>query len=169
MCNKKFATIGGMKTHIKTAHLDKREYKCETCEKSFNQLTILKGHIERVHENVKSYKCEICEKEFALRTVLLQHIKERHENMNTPKEICPFCNKQFITRLKFLQEHIENVHKKTKEYQCDLCDKKFGRSGSLLGHQKTIHSNETFTCIICNKSLRKSFYKRHMRIHEKMP
>ena len=167
VCNKKFSSTSNMKLHIDAVHLGVKRYQCKLCHESFSHSNVLKSHSKRVHEGTASYKCLICEKVFHLRSDLLLHIKRRHENRQSPNEICPYCNKQFKSGSRFLREHIENIHNKVKNYACDLCDTTFGGQSLLKVHRKTIHNNETFTCNICNKSLRKSFFKRHMAFHEK--
>ena len=99
---------------------------------------------------------------------MLLHIRKLHQNIQSPENICPICETQFKSGSKFLQEHIENIHNNIKNQQCDMCGKSFAGISDLSIHRKTVHNNETVTCKICFKSLRKSFFKRHMAIHQKL-
>ena len=168
ICNKKFASTSTLKLHINSVHLGERKHKCELCSTTFTAKSSLLGHKRRVHEKETNFKCDICGKDFFQRSELSQHIKKLHQNIQSPEDICPICKKQFKSGSKFLQEHIENIHNNIKNHECDMCGKSFSGLSDLSIHRKTVHNNETFTCYICHKSLRKSFFKRHMAIHEKL-
>ena len=54
-----------LKKHIRTIHLDHKDYKCEICGKSFSEAGSFKRHIQNKHDLCKDKKCDICSKSFS--------------------------------------------------------------------------------------------------------
>jgi len=65
---------------------------------------------------------------------------------------CEQCDKTF-GRKDNLKTHINTVHLKQKKYKCDLCDKSFGQKQQLKRHINTFHlKQKNFKCDHCNES-----------------
>lgn len=55
--------------------------------------------------------------------------------------ICEYCGKQFTN--KTIKRHIETKHKREeKKFNCDWCNKTFGRKDNLQVHIKNVHKNK---------------------------
>ena len=70
-----------------------------------------------------------------------------------------------------LKRHINTVHEKIKQFQCELCPKKFSQSIDLKRHVAAIHLQlKSFTCDICNQAFSQQCnLKRHKQTkHEKI-
>merc|ERR1712035_273875 len=48
-------------------------------------------------------------------------------------------------------KHVEQVHKKILEFQCDICGNKFGSRTNLKKHMYTHTKKYPFNCLHCNK------------------
>ena len=65
---------------------------------------------------------------------------------------CEICNKTF-GRKGNLNVHFKTVHLKQKPYKCDHCDKSFGEKSHLNVHVKLIHLKlKPYNCDQCDKS-----------------
>jgi hypothetical protein len=57
---------------------------------------------------------------------------------------CPVCKKS-VMRSAGLRIHLKNVHLGLKSQSCDLCDRKFTSSTSLVCHKKSAHNIDHLT------------------------
>jgi KRAB domain-containing zinc finger protein len=52
-----------------------------------------------------------------------------------------------------IRRHIECVHEKLKQPQCNICQKSFGLRSSLYRHVQSVHANKKpFKCDLCKYS-----------------
>lgn len=137
ICNKTFVSL---KMHIKTVHENVRTYSCPHCEKSFAKKSGLDRHVTTVHEKLKNYPCPICEKAFGEKAQLTKHIAT-HANpansMNQPEKKfkCLECNRTFAKK-EWLKRHGDTVHKRLRNFHCDLCDKAYPQKYMVINcHQ----------------------------------
>ena len=87
-----------------------------------------------------------------------------HDNK---KQLCPICNKQIGKD--YLILHMKHVHKKVKDYECDLCESSFTRPIGLQEHKSTIHNRElNYKCKHCGKSFgfQANLIRHERSIHE---
>lgn len=91
--------------------------------------------------------CEFCERQFNYETQLSLHIIEVHGERNVE---CPICNRTFYNQ-KTLQDHIDGIHKKSKNYKCDFCHKLSTTASEHNRHVKYKHNNVPKVQVICNK------------------
>ena len=77
--------------------------------------------------------------------------------------ICPICDKILVQSN--LNRHVKIVHEGIKNYQCQICEQKFSRSGKLQKHVKIIHEGiKDYQCHICVKKFGQlKHLKRHVK------
>lgn len=105
--------------------------------------------------------CPVCNKFFSQRANLITHIARVHENSkNFFCQICP--GKSFVQKHD-LNRHVSICHQ--KNFECEICFKKFGQKSVLNAHFKTVHQKiQNFGCSKCDlKFGTNSSYKRHFR------
>jgi len=115
-CNKKWSSKSGMKSHIRTTHLNLISYQCEECVYVSKYRHALKAHVLAVHEGV-THTCEFCGYEAKYKTNILSHIKFVHKKVE--KLQCHLCEYQAPKKY-LLDYHIQGMHEKTA-LQCDQC------------------------------------------------
>merc|ERR1712150_315103 len=61
--------------------------------------------------------------------------------------------------------HIRTVHQGIKEFECHVCEKKFGYTGSLSTHIRTVHQGiKEYECHVCKKRFgRVGVLNKHIR------
>lgn len=64
---------------------------------------------------------------------------------------CEICGISFAKRSNKLR-HIQTVHNRLKQFECDLCEAKFGLKADLGRHRYRIHESRAFCCVTCGKS-----------------
>ena len=126
-----------------------------------------------VHRRLKNIKCDICGECFNTKIEIGQHINHKHENKK-PKIKCNLCEKWLRGFSENLKKHILRKHKNTttdtrKDFECNLCNKKFAEKGYLINHIRETHENEHNYCELCSKSFATpSNLKHHMKsLHQK--
>ena len=98
-----------------------------------------------------SFMCNLCSKYFNSDLNLKRHITQAHEKQNgfkftassykigKPKpNICQLCNIIF-REFSSLQDHLDNVHKSNRNYECDKCGKIFEKQFNLKIHIDNVH------------------------------
>ena len=125
------------------------ELKCKLCQKKFRTPRDLKKHITTEHtkaqlnnhtETVHICKnCGICGKSLKDR----RHKKEHVEGI---EHFCETCSKG-LGRKKHLLNHITTVHKKSGNFTCAFCGKKFVQLSMKKIHE-TKHTKK-YNCIHC--------------------
>ena len=133
ICDETFALEENLKTHLFDEHLkndvNHKAFKCEMCDKSFKLRCNLTQHFSRIHENTYRFQCKHCEKDFKFAGNLKRHVRDCHsidENQEIVKKPhkCNICDKSFPNKSLFMN-HISRSHKKTFEFKCDFCEKRF--------------------------------------------
>lgn len=119
--------------------------------------------------------------------------RRRRRKINDEKVVCNHCDKSFKSQ-KRLQDHLDDIHflinekiddfdeggeeeiktakkvEKSTTFQCDQCEKSFGKMQHLRNHFQASHSGNAFTCDNCQRSFSyKSALDRHLKIvHQKI-
>merc|ERR1712071_656690 len=75
---------------------------------------------------------------------------------------CTICSKQFRKGNQMVS-HVERVHKKMLNYQCEVCGNKFATPTNLKKHSFTHTKNYPFNCAHCNKGFPSEF--KYMQEH----
>lgn len=80
---------------------------------------------------------------------------------------CEICGISFAKRSNKMR-HIQTVHNRLKQFECDLCGQKFGLKADLGRHRYRIHESRAFSCDRCGKSFaEQSQLELHIRVtHE---
>ena len=101
----------------------------------------LQRHISTIHENkkianpsksVKEFKCDSCSKSFVSLSNLQRHEKTIHEGTKYQCEIC----QNLYHSVAQLSMHFDAIHKKKKDFRCELCGKQCAWKSNLKRHLK---------------------------------
>ena len=93
----------------------------EECKKK--EYVNLAQHLKYTHGDQK-YKCDQCEKVYKRKFSLVTHVRQRHTDPSEYKHTCMECSMTFTCHSQ-MKCHIDAVHKKKKNYQCDQCEMSF--------------------------------------------
>ena len=159
-CPKRFQTVYNMIIHIKRQHSKgKSEFICQHCGKRFNSKVATSNHIKFKHNNGGKL-CNICSKDFKDNYALQRHLSS-HDN-KTDK--CTKCGREF----KDLESHLKKCGKRkmSRQYVCDICNKKYLCKRYLHVHIKNKHQGcDLFSCDCGNTYSYKCSLKRHQKMY----
>lgn len=159
-------------------------YKCDHCSKTF----ILKNRYLK-HKKSCNFQCTYCLKVLSNKRCLLRHIQDLHKKKSHPCPHCDFvgrstsalvyhklkhfdkqfqcdvCKKKFLTK-HILKTHVLYAHERSARDICPVCGKVFHNRCSLKFHLRIHNNDRNYTCTYCPKR----FYmlnalKRHLRTH----
>ena len=139
---------------------------CDSCDQQFSDLAKLKQHRKKVHK--KRYECDICQRQFITEQRVLLHKKKEHEKNKDKVDsedygTCHLCGKTMLTTS--IQKHIRYVHKKVRNYTCDICGFNLRSPSQLKQHKKCVHDGiREHQCDICGKGFSE---KKYLKTHEK--
>merc|ERR1712098_340830 len=87
------------------------------------------------------------------------HLKQK------PKFTCHFCGKEYIHTSQF-KIHVEKHLNKTKDVECDVCNKMFHSEIEMKMHKRKLHVPKKFLCTQCDYTARfESILQKHMLLH----
>ena len=130
--------------------------KCSICLKSYRNKYYVNRHIKRKHEN-----------DFKLSEPFANIKNDKLEtdiNMSGKKYKCNKCNRRFLTGKK-LKKHMKS-HSVTGsgEHECEVCQKRFPSSSSLILHRNIHLEEKPFNCDDCDKGFnQKGNLKSHIQ------
>lgn len=186
ICGKVF-TSNRYLSHHKVVHSAEKRFTCETCGKQFRREGDYNMHLST--HTQKPSECKICGKKFGLHRNLLQHEiihrepekkfectlcdkrfrrhcdYQAHVNSHTSDPYrCSVCDRTFPLRRNLLQHEV--VHTQVRNYECEICAKKFRRQCDYNLHVQ-VHSNQAYVCSLCGKafSLKRSLVQ-HLGGHK---
>ena len=118
---------------------------CTTCNKSYSTEQALKAHIKKKHLSVaQNLPCDICGKVLKFPWQLYDHRTRTHQELGT----CPTCGLMFT--LTNLKRHIRRTHDNERNFQCDICGKRFHYKSKVKSHKVRVHLNlKPFQCDCC--------------------
>lgn len=132
-----------------------------TCPICFSKVHFLPNHLLRCHPIC----CEHCKFKTIKPEELDKHIKRKHKDTIIIEPlICPICGKTFKQNL---DRHIEAIHKKMRNYHCDLCGYSAYQKEYVNNHMKSVHLADELQCNLCDyttsspKLMKLHIYNKH--------
>ena len=152
---------GGLKRHIETVHERKNPFQCNMSDRKVSSKDQLKKHKSLSH----SYQCDNCEKMFTILFDLNNHNASTHSIFDKKPFKCNYCDVT-IKLKRQLKRHIEEIHMRTKSFQCEDCDKLFGRKTYFKKHNSL---NHPYPCNSCKKKFikRLQLKSHYLSVHKK--
>ena len=135
-CNRPFSSTKALNLHKRMSCRAGQRSFCEVCQK---YVTRIEAHNQNVHWE-KRYNCDICEKAFTTTWIL-----KYHKQMHTRPYSCTICGDTF-GYAPIYERHMRK-HTGEKQFQCDMCNKKFSRRDNLFTHLRS-HAGK-FKCVKC--------------------
>lgn len=146
--------------HINTVHADKANADCHLClRKRIPSATAFEKHVS---EHMVEYTliCSYCGRGFFEESRLNTHIKYLHEIKYLTCDICGVKHKYTQS----LRKHMQSVHLKMRNYECNECPRAYTSSAILELHQVKKHGAEPrYKCDKCTAGFTFRFeYSRHI-------
>ncbi|ODM89570.1 putative zinc finger protein [Orchesella cincta] len=95
-CDKKFITTGDRNAHLAThLRINEKLQKCKLCGKRYASVNGLKYHIKIIHRKVKNFPCSQCPKTFGFKHSLNAHAQTTHTSSEKKRFECVFCEKRY--------------------------------------------------------------------------
>ena len=147
--------------HIYIKHTMKRPHECDICNKRFARLDRFRNHTENAHsardeqkqpqkwimhsgDITRPFQCgyEGCGKTYITRQGLQRHFVSHAGNsqFRCYTGDCTGTVRYFDRQA--LARHIHREHTMERPFECDICNKRFGRRSHLRDHQQHIHFTE---------------------------
>ncbi|CAD6218818.1 GSCOCG00011477001-RA-CDS [Cotesia congregata] len=163
LCDKTFKTKECLKAHAQSQHV-KKNFKCKKCNYASNFQGNLRRHI-KIHQDtavVSQSNLKTCLRSYAAKLHQRDSCSEVNRSKSSFKcSICLYTTKS----LELLNEHTKS-HNNNKLFNCNDCDKTFGRKKLLQEHRATSHASQSsrYSCNECQLTF--SYYgrlSRHLR------
>nr|CAI5836079.1 unnamed protein product [Callosobruchus analis] len=158
--------------------------RCDICNFCFTDKNILDMHQKLLHQTnpdkkgFYNYHCHLCSKKFKMRGSLMIHLRVAHygfwsinanHNGNIDGTTDAIIKRQYDKNeivAKNQNTHIKYNVPNNKQWECDVCTKKFTTKYFLKKH-KRLHTGEMpYTCNMCEKSFTfQQSYHKHMLYH----
>lgn len=173
LCEYSFADNNEAASHKKNFHLDDKQFKCLLCEKYFAREVYLEKHLKRhsttsiviknmdSDANLQDHKPNLTGKSADSQAPVIQanHSPQSNGTNGTQKLI-----KSSKAQAKPLNRK-SHISEKGIRFECQLCEKTFGRKRDAVRHEQVIHfGKKRFKCSFCEKRFTD---KHQVRLHEK--
>ena len=155
-------------------HKHWRNIICNICNEAFPNDSSLQIHLKR-HHSKQIHECSLkicpfCDKTCKSEQTFYIHVKNIHAyqdpDLLKEKYTCDLCaagdTSSFLDQGR-LNRHIETVHKKAQETECDICHRKFSQKATMMRHRRIHLDIKPFKCGICELTFTQ---KTGMRAHE---
>jgi transcription elongation factor Elf1 len=123
---------------------------CDICGKILVGASKAKYHAVEVHSNYNSVDCDICGKTLKNKGNQKLHILSAHEKYEKPYQ-CHICTMSFRVK-SMLQNHIETVHDKSRQFQCPYCEIILSNKFRFNRHSKRRHGGINLPQNLLDKS-----------------
>lgn len=151
ICSAVFHTKDRIEQHMLAKHTVTSKFLCNECGIPFNSKSTLRYHMLK-HSNDQQFSCNECGKQFYLKSAMLRHVHNQHTN---PGQFsCSECNKHFCSK-SVLEGHMI-AHRGIKNFECDICKRKFFTQKRTNEHKKLVHGpkkqKQIVPCPECDKT-----------------
>ncbi|XP_041989233.1 zinc finger protein 286A-like [Aricia agestis] len=138
-------------------------FSCKICQKVFTKKPLVSQHYGEVHLKKRRHlrSCNLCDVSVPghKRPV---HMEEAH---GVPMPKCSICDRKFAYEFKLLR-HQRTFHMGERNYECDVCHKRFSGTAQLKRHVVLHRPERPFECNVCDKRFKSSKYLNiHMKMH----
>lgn len=116
--------------------------KCLQCNERPRSM---RRHLLQSHS--QNLKCYLCKFQSGDSDTMLKHIEKKHKmDEQLEPQVCPICGKLIKQNI---QKHIEAIHKKIRNYFCDLCGFSGYQRQYLINHMRQSHLVKQISCELC--------------------
>ena len=172
-CERLFPSKRGLVDHCRSTHEELKPapeteaVECEECGKVFGNRYLLELHLTAFHRELD--ECPFCGETDTQRLNLYKHIQSYHA-YRTPPDVqypCILCEKKILFSTKDkLSRHVNDVHHKASQSECDLCHKVFAQRATMMRHRRIHLDIKPFKCTICGVQFtQKTGMKAHKARH----
>jgi hypothetical protein len=124
---------------------------CCDCNMAFPSALTLKSHQRRAHS--RTVKCQECPRTFSSKSGLLFHHKRQHLKESFD---CKDCDLSFSDSFSLI-DHVRGIHEQSQSINCDKCEMVFPTKKSFYKHKYSEHTNNRWTCELCNAEFKAKF------------
>jgi len=165
LCEVEHFSANAMQKHKHFVH-SKLALKCDKCDYVAKHPALLKTH-QLVHKEwteADVVECVKCHKKYPNKQSLENHIRYAHTERQFK---CDLFNCSFVAKRSTDLKRHQATH--DKQFECNICERKFSRKNYLEAHIMTKHQNvDLFKCHVCDKQLgSKVTLRHHLKLHEK--
>ncbi|XP_055540268.1 zinc finger protein 345-like [Wyeomyia smithii] len=167
ICNTVQLDANQLMAHLTKTHTSEKGYRCVECSLDIPLLYAYNRHLSRHDESERPLKCSMCSMRFVSHFQVKVHENKMHGANHDVKPgvsksremVCDQCGK--ISDNRSIKEHIRQVHQKTSQPKCNICDKTFTAKPSLERHM-LLHTNaKPYSCDQCGATFRRLLDYRH--------
>ena len=169
-CEYETKRFQGMKTHTDMVHKKLVKFGCNKCSVKSLLVGVMRRHIKRSHKvsnaKVISYDCKLCVNNTNHLKCETQPPQKTSEEDSSIKKKCPSCD-FFSENRKNMNSHKGVMHKKIKNFSCNMCDYKYFKRYSIRRHMSLKHKEGEAVKKRTKKKRTKQNYKQHK--HDSTP
>jgi len=153
VCNIAFESRKAYTDHMKSAHEEKKLYKCTQgkCGRTFATKKARNRHEKSKHdmsvfEGAAAHVCHVCGRAFVSNHYMSVHYRFEHADQK-----CDQCGLVFVGRLKY-DKHLREAHKSLTI--CEQCGQHFTNKKYLRSHIVNVHTadkDRPHVCKLCPK------------------
>lgn len=137
-------------------------WECQVCQKSIKgRACEVTKHYLKTHQVQPIFPCHACD--YTSRT---EKMYQAHRMSHLVEYPCEHCGKIFSQHSRLVY-HM-NSHTNEREFECDICQKKFNTAQYVNTHKRKVHGDQEkllkYTCELCGMRFK---YKNHLQYHQK--